>query len=327
MTKPSSVVRHGDRLLSEPRPLGSGTGSITYDRFLTGAAFTPHPNVSPQDIFSAVRRESGGAQVATSPVRGGRTLATGVSPWSRKPRQRAQAPEGRKNPSRQAERAAPHGACLGIHNAGTHGLRRGLGLCRRWRGSLHPWHVAKHVPPQGEMGSRTRPRSLARRRGFSMVEAVFCVVLVGGLVVVSLDTLGASKVAQRSLGDRTRGSLLASALMSEILSQSYEDPNQSPIWGRESGESPLLRSTFDDVDDYINWSASPPLNRDGTSIPGLSGWRQSVTVDWVDQSDLNTPWVSGSGVKRVTVTITHNNVVVATLVGVKTGTPTGSLPV
>ena len=177
------------------------------------------------------------------------------------------------------------------------------------------------------MGSRTRPRSLARRRGFSMVEAVFCVVLVGGLVVVSLDTLGASKVAERSLSDRTRGSLLASALMSEILNQSYEDPNQSPIWGLELGENPLLRSTFDDVDDYINWSASPPQNRDGTSIPGLSGWRQTVTVDWVDQADLNTPWVPGSGVKRVTVTITRNNVVVATLVGVKTGTTKGLLPV
>ena len=35
MTKLSSVVRHADRLLSEPRPLGSGTGSITHDRFLT----------------------------------------------------------------------------------------------------------------------------------------------------------------------------------------------------------------------------------------------------------------------------------------------------
>jgi len=34
----ASVVRHGDRILSEPRPLGSGTGSITQDRFLTGAA-------------------------------------------------------------------------------------------------------------------------------------------------------------------------------------------------------------------------------------------------------------------------------------------------
>jgi hypothetical protein len=160
-----------------------------------------------------------------------------------------------------------------------------------------------------------------------MVEAAFCVVLVGGLVVVSLDTLGASKMAQRNLGDHALGQLLASALMSEIMNQSYQDPNELALFGPELSENPTLRSSFDDVDDYSGWSASPPQNRDGTSIPGLSGWRQSVTVDFVDQADLNNPWVSGTGVKRVTVTITHYSVVVATLVGVKTGTPEGLLPV
>ena len=159
------------------------------------------------------------------------------------------------------------------------------------------------------------------RRGFSMVEAVFCVVLVGGLVVVSLDTLGASKVAQRSLGDRTRGSLLASALMSEILNQSYQDPNETPMAGLELSENSLLRTTYDDVDDYLNWTASPPQNRDGTTIPGLTGWRESVKIEGVDPANLNSKKVPDSGVKRITVTITHNNVVVATLVGVKTGTP------
>jgi hypothetical protein len=159
------------------------------------------------------------------------------------------------------------------------------------------------------------------RRGFSMVEAVFCVVLVSGLVVVSLNTLGASKVAQQSLGDRTRGSLLASALMSEILNQNYQDPNETPIAGLELSENSLLRTTYDDVDDYINWTASPPQNRDGTTIPGLTGWQESVKIEAVDPANLNSKKFPDTGVKRVTVTITHNSVVVATLVGVKTGTP------
>jgi len=154
-----------------------------------------------------------------------------------------------------------------------------------------------------------------------MVEAAFCVVLVGGLVVVSLDTLGASKMAQRNLGDHALGQLLASALMSEILNQSYEDPNQTPVAGLESGENSLLRTTYDDVDDYINWTASPPQNRDGTTIPNLTGWQESVKIEGVDPANLNLKKVPDSGVKRITVTIKHNNVVVATLVGVKTGTP------
>ncbi len=158
-------------------------------------------------------------------------------------------------------------------------------------------------------------------RGFTMVEAVFSVVLVGGLVVVSLDTLGGSKMAQKNLGDRALGQLLASSLMSEILTLSYEDPNETPVAGLELSENLLLRTTYDDVDDYINWTASPPQNRDGTTIPGLTGWAQSVQIAVVDPSDLSVKRISDTGVKRITVTITRNSVVVATLAGVKTGAP------
>jgi hypothetical protein len=153
-----------------------------------------------------------------------------------------------------------------------------------------------------------------------MVEAVFCVVLVSGLVVASLDTLGASKMAQRNLGERALGQLLASSLMSEILSQSYKDPNETPVFGLEASENSLTRAGWDDVDDYWDWTASPPQNRDGTNIPGLTGWRQTVQVVRVNPADFNTTSLTDSGVKRITVTITHNNVVVATLVAVKTGT-------
>ena len=154
-----------------------------------------------------------------------------------------------------------------------------------------------------------------------MVEAVFCVVLVGGLVVVSLDTLGASKMAQRNLGDRAIGQLLASSLMSEIMNQAYGDPNQTPVFGLESAENPLVRLGWDDVDDYSGWTASPPQNRDGTIIPGLAGWQQSVQVVRVDPVNFTVQKFTDAGVKRVTVTISKNNVAMASLVGIKTGTP------
>lgn len=159
------------------------------------------------------------------------------------------------------------------------------------------------------------------RRGFSMVEAAFCIVLVGGLVVVSLDTLGASKMAQRNLGERALGQLLASSLMSEIMNQSYKDPNELSVFGLELSEISAARSVFDDVDDYAGWTASPPQNRDGTVIPGLTGWRQTVQVYRADPADFAIQKITDSGVKQVTVTITRNNVTVATTVGVKTGAP------
>ena len=154
-----------------------------------------------------------------------------------------------------------------------------------------------------------------------MVEAVFCVVLVGGLVVVSLDTLGASKLAQKNLGERAVGQLLASSLIAEIMNQSYNDPNETPLFGIETSENPQLRSSFDDVDDYAGWTASPPQNRDGTVIPGLTGWGQTVQIHRVDPADFGIQKTTDTGVKQVTVTITRNNVNIATLVGVKTGAP------
>ncbi len=157
------------------------------------------------------------------------------------------------------------------------------------------------------------------RRAFSIVEAAFCIVLVGGLVVVSLDTLGASKLAQKNLGEHAVGQLLASSLISEILNQSYKDPNELSVLGLELSEILATRSTFDDVDDYTGWTASPPQNRDGSVIPGLTGWRQTVQVVRVNPADFNTTSLMDSGVKRITVTITRNNVVVATLVAVKSG--------
>jgi len=187
-------------------------------------------------------------------------------------------------------------------------------------------HISPSPPGPTDLGHTITPhpaspfKGRGRRRGFSMVEAVFCVVLVSGLVVVSLDTLGASKMAQKNLGDRAVGQLLASSLMSEILNLSYEDPNDAPLFGLELLENPLTRWLFDDVDDYSSWTASPPQNRDGTVIPGLTGWAQTVQVVHVDPADFSVQKITDSGVKRITVTITHNNVVVATLVAVKTGT-------
>ena len=50
-----------------------------------------------------------------------------------------------------------------------------------------------------------------------MVETLLCVVLVGGLVVVALDTAGSAVAGQNVTQERGRGALLAQAMMAEIL--------------------------------------------------------------------------------------------------------------
>ena len=106
-----------------------------------------------------------------------------------------------------------------------------------------------------------------RRRiaaGFSLIEAVTSIVLVAVLFAAAMQTVGASRIAHYKTGGQRRGTLLARQLLSEILQQSYEDPDgSSGAIGLDAGESGSDRNDFDDVDDYDGWYADSPEDKDG----------------------------------------------------------------
>lgn len=154
-------------------------------------------------------------------------------------------------------------------------------------------------------------------RAFSLVEAVIAAAIVGLMLVVALNTVGASRVGHYKIAERSLGHCLGQALMAEILQQAYEDPALPPgsfFSKAVTGD----RSLYDDVDDYDGWSASPPQNKDGTVMQGLPGWSRSVSVKWVKPDDLN--WVVGvdTGVKGICLSVTHNGVPAATLWAIRT---------
>ncbi len=168
--------------------------------------------------------------------------------------------------------------------------------------------VAPHI------GSR-RNRS---PRAFSMVEVIISMVVVGGMTVAALYTVGAAKLGIHKITSRNSGSLLAQQLMAEILTQSYAEPVEAPVFGNEPSERASLRTDYDDVDDYDTWSASPPQYKDGTVIPDLDRWARKVSVAWVNANDLSLTSGSETSVKRITVTVTYNGVEVTSLTAVRT---------
>ncbi len=169
----------------------------------------------------------------------------------------------------------------------------------------------------------------SRTQGFTLVEAAISIVLVSVLLVAALNTLGASKLGQLKTMQRGRGHLLAQGLLSEIMRQSYADPEDvGPIdltagsipaysLARDSGESGSNRADFDDVDDYHGWTSKPPQYKDGSAIPNLADWERSVTVERLSLADVKQLSVSEKGLKRITVTVMHKAVQVAQLVGLK----------
>ncbi len=157
------------------------------------------------------------------------------------------------------------------------------------------------------------------KAGFSLVEVSICVLIVAVVLVAALTALGGSGVGMQRITDRGRGKLLAQMLMSEILQQDYREPDGTPAFGPESSEGLAgSRIFFDDVDDYNGWSAQPPQDKDGTPLAELANWRRSAAVAWVDPADLTQVSGSDTGLKRITVTVSNNDVVAASLVAVRT---------
>lgn len=156
------------------------------------------------------------------------------------------------------------------------------------------------------------------RPAFTIVEATMSTIIVAVMLVAALNTVGVSKTTQHRAALAGGGQLLAEALMAEILQQSYQEPDGTPVFGRETGELATIRTNYDDVDDYVGWSAAPPTARDGTALTNSTHWKRTVAVDRVDPLDPMVVKTTETGAKRITVTAFYKDVPQATLVAVKT---------
>ena len=142
-------------------------------------------------------------------------------------------------------------------------------------------------------------------RGFSLIEVVISVLVLGGVMAAVLNTVGATATIRRLDTDRVRGHALAMDLLDEIVARDYAEPGGAGgALGPEAGETGTGdRSAFDDVDDYDGWVGSPPSMPNGTVLPGLSGWSRSVKVVWASASDASIDAGSDTGLKRITVIV------------------------
>jgi type II secretory pathway pseudopilin PulG len=151
--------------------------------------------------------------------------------------------------------------------------------------------------------TRNHDNKACRTAGFTIIESVMSILIVGAMLVMVINTLGSSVRGRKIRQTQSRAPALASQLMAEILQAGYADLTETPVFGREASETGSNRSSFDDVDDYHNWSGTPQ-DKDGTTLAGMDGWTRSVTVQYVLPTDLSSVSATDQGIKLITVTVT-----------------------
>lgn len=123
----------------------------------------------------------------------------------------------------------------------------------------------------------TRRLGPRMRLGVSLIEVMISLVLISTILLVSLTAsanLLRNDVQRRGAN---QGQQLAARLLDEVSSMDFRD-RVDPIYGLETDENADDRNTFDDVDDYNGYTATPPTHRDGTTMNGYEGWSFSVSV-------------------------------------------------
>ncbi len=120
------------------------------------------------------------------------------------------------------------------------------------------------------------------------------------MLVATLNAVGAVFRTRLAARQRQQGEVLARELMAEIFKVSYSDPQGGTGFGPDAGETGATRAAFDDVDDYHNYSESPPADKDGNLLPGYNGWSRQVTVQRVEPVSLE-PAATDTGLMRITV--------------------------
>jgi MSHA pilin protein MshD len=149
------------------------------------------------------------------------------------------------------------------------------------------------------------------RRGITMAETIVSTLLVGMVLVGTIQLVAPIVRSGSVMSDKLVASNMARELSEEVGAKLFMSPSSGDVEfaGPESGET---RATYDDIDDYHGLNNSPPQMSNGTVMTHLGGWARVVKVAHVSLNDPNAESVTYTGLKRVTVSVTKDGVTLAT---------------
>jgi type II secretory pathway pseudopilin PulG len=151
-------------------------------------------------------------------------------------------------------------------------------------------------------------RSPRARRAFTLLETSLATLIVG-LTVLSIVKLITAVTTQNFYAQKTTTAMMLTGNLRELFaSLPFNDPFYGTHLGPNTGETSV--ALYNDVQDFNNFSANPPIDANRQPISSLSNWRQSVTVTHVNPNNfqLSDPVATDAAcvLDRVNITVSYN---------------------
>ncbi len=141
----------------------------------------------------------------------------------------------------------------------------------------------------------TSKKILPKRGGFTLIEVALATAIISIAAIALMVGVGSSTRINSAGRSLAQAVILAENIRELSIKLPYFDPDLSEqgTIGPEAGET-----VIDDLDD-LHQSFTTVIDSQGNTISGMPRWRQVVTVQWVDDSDLTTV----SGIVKDTVMV------------------------
>lgn len=149
-------------------------------------------------------------------------------------------------------------------------------------------------------------RNLKYQSGFTLIEVLIAVMLVGLAIASLMAANGAFTEANGAGTDQTTAEFLIGQIRELTMLLPVVDPeDEIAIFGPETGET---LATYDDLDDFDGANFSPPISVERTSLSQFSAFNQQVTVENVSASNFEQVVADhSSNFVRVTVSVFLNS--------------------
>jgi len=149
-------------------------------------------------------------------------------------------------------------------------------------------------------------RNIRYKSGFTFIEVLFAVLLVG-LAIASLLSANATFTRANGAGvDLSTAEFIISQIRELSMLLPVIDPEtEFATFGPEAGET---LADYDDLDDFNGATFSPPISTERTVLSEFASYSQKITVQNVNASDFEQVVANhGSDFVRVTVQVYLNS--------------------